>query len=196
MLDQTIETEDRPTLYHPPVEKVLSCGSTCVIGRLRKGVILKSPRCHRWKASDTVASAYVQIVKKSFSVEQQILEIIGEHPRITRYSRCRLIQPFADVNLSLGTLAFPMAQRPASSSRLDSDGTLQEYLEDHNDTISIDLRMKWHKQSLVATCYIHERGVIHSDLRPENFLLHITGNSTLDHSLCEFGGSVYMDIDS
>lgn len=86
MSDQIIETEGRPTLYDPPVEKVLRYGSTCVIGRLREGVILKSPRCRWWKVSDTVASAYVKIVKKSFSVEQQILEIVGEHPRIIRYS--------------------------------------------------------------------------------------------------------------
>lgn len=76
-----------------------------------------------------------------------------------------------------------------------SDGNLQAYLEDHNDAIGIGLRIKWRRQSLEAICYVHEKGVIHSDLRPENYLLHTTHNSTLDLYLCDFGGSVCGNID-
>jgi hypothetical protein len=86
MSNQIIKTEGRPTVYDPHIGKILRYGSTCVIRRLREGVILKSPRWRWWEPSDTIASASIKIVKRSFSVEQQILEILGEHPRIIRYS--------------------------------------------------------------------------------------------------------------
>lgn len=50
-------------------------------------------------------------------------------------------------------------------------------------------------QAIEAVVYVHEQGVIHSDLRPENFLVHGTVSSYMDSSpsldlwLCDFGGS-------
>lgn len=75
-----------------------------------------------------------------------------------------------------------------------SDGNLQTYLENQNDATGIGLRVKWCRQAVEAICYIHKKGVIHSDLRPENYLVHTIG-SALDLHLCDFGGSVCGDID-
>lgn len=51
------------------------------------------------------------------------------------------------------------------------------------------VRRKWCRQVVEALVYIHSRGVIHSDLRPDNFLVHATTPESLDIWLCDFGGS-------
>jgi len=74
-------------------------------------------------------------------------------------------------------------------------GDLQRYLDSHNDTINEPLRLKWCLQAAEAITYIHTKNVIHSDLRPENFLLHASNdNDDPDLFLCDFGGS-YCKID-
>lgn len=76
-----------------------------------------------------------------------------------------------------------------------SDGNLQAYIDKHNDIIDLSLRLKWCPQAAEAVHYIHQKGVIHSDLRPENFLLHSDSENKLDLLLCDFGGSTNGDID-
>ena len=56
----------------------------------------------------------------------------------------------------------------------------------------MQLRLKWCYQAAEAVHYIHQKGVIHSDLRPESYLLH---NESLDLLLCDFGGSTSGNID-
>jgi serine/threonine protein kinase len=74
-------------------------------------------------------------------------------------------------------------------------GSLQAYLDHHNHTIDAPLRMKWCRQAADAIRYIHEKGVIHSDLRPENYLLHTDVSGILNLYLSDFGGSTCGDID-
>jgi len=69
-------------------------------------------------------------------------------------------------------------------------GDLQRYLDNQDDTINGPLRLKWCLQAAEAITYIHTKNVIHSDLRPENFLLHSSiNNDDPDILLCDFGGS-------
>lgn len=44
-------------------------------------------------------------------------------------------------------------------------------------------------QTIEAVVYLHGKGVIHSDLRPENYLVHAMGGPLPDLWLCDFGGS-------
>lgn len=74
-----------PVVYSPTVEKVLNYGSTSVIGRLKAGVVLKSPRYSWWSSPAAEAYDSVKHIRHSFSVEEQILGILGEHPRIIKY---------------------------------------------------------------------------------------------------------------
>ena len=59
----------------------------------------------------------------------------------------------------------------------------------------MSLRLKWRMQAAEAIQFIHHKGVIHSDLRPENLLLHTVAESELDLLLCDFGGSTNGEID-
>jgi serine/threonine protein kinase len=74
-------------------------------------------------------------------------------------------------------------------------GSLQAYLDHHNDAINTTLRIKWCIQATEAIRYIHQKGVIHSDLRPENYLLHTDAGGVLNLYLTDFGGSTCRDID-
>ena len=55
-------------------------------------------------------------------------------------------------------------------------------------------------QAAEAVTYLHEQGVIHSDLRPENYLVHATVGPGVDLSpsldlwLCDFGGSACDEL--
>ncbi|KAI5199127.1 hypothetical protein E4T39_06473 [Aureobasidium subglaciale] len=69
-------------------------------------------------------------------------------------------------------------------------GDLQRYLDGQNQLISDDLRLRCRLQAAEAIAYIHSKDVIHSDLRPENCLLHIyNGREGPDLLLSDFGGS-------
>lgn len=51
--------------------------------------------------------------------------------------------------------------------------------------------MQWRREAAEAVAYIHGKGVIHSDLRPDNFLLYETAEGSKSLRLCDFGGSVH-----
>lgn len=55
------------------------------------------------------------------------------------------------------------------------------------------MRKKWCRQVTEAIQYLHCKGVIHSDLRPENCLVHAS-TASLDILLCDFGGSMCQDL--
>lgn len=76
-----------------------------------------------------------------------------------------------------------------------SHGNLQAYIDQHNDTINLPIRLKWRSQASEAIKFIHQHDVIHSDLRPENFLLHTNHTDAPDLLLCDFGGSTCGAVD-
>ncbi|KAK6004787.1 hypothetical protein QM012_008649 [Aureobasidium pullulans] len=138
----------------------ISIGSTAIIRKYRVDVVVKCP------LKDPLDNRV-----NRYQVEKQIYEILGLHARINRFLGCS--------EEPLGLL-FVEANR----------GTLQHYIDTQNEAISIDLRLKWRLQAAEAIAYIHSKGVIHSDLRPENILLHAyEENKEPDLLLCDFGGS-------
>jgi serine/threonine protein kinase len=70
-----------------------------------------------------------------------------------------------------------------------SDRNLQNYIDQHYANIDTSLRFKWRTQAAEAIEFIHQKGVIHSDLQPENFLLHTVARNELDLLLCDLRGS-------
>ncbi|KAM4063813.1 kinase [Hirsutella rhossiliensis] len=132
-------------------------GSTSEFIRVQNGEVLKYPR-QIWKES-RLYDTLTRDIETSFSVECQILEHLGHHPRIVKY---------LGRNQGEGD---PRGILLAEASH----GDLQRYL-DQNEAVE-------------AVAYIHHRGVVHADLRPENFLIHETTLMSLDLWLCDFGGS-------
>lgn len=75
-----------------------------------------------------------------------------------------------------------------------SHGNLQSYI-DNNPSTSLRQRVIWCHQLAEAIAYIHGHGVVHSDLRPRNVLVHETTPGARDLLLCDFGGSVCEELD-
>ncbi|KAJ5735351.1 uncharacterized protein N7483_000476, partial [Penicillium malachiteum] len=170
---------DSRGLYKPPLTENLGRGSTSLIARIRPGVVLgylKYPRFIWWHTEATSSHSLVQNVKRSFEVEEKLLDLLGTHPRIIRY---------LGVSHEPRGLLFEEA----------TGGNLQAYIDQHHPNIDLNLRLKWCSQAAEAVHYLHQKGVIHSDLRPENFLLYFDSYDTLDLLLCDFGESTSGDID-
>lgn len=75
-----------------------------------------------------------------------------------------------------------------------SHGNLQDYIDQNNDNIPVPLRRKWCRQATEAIQYIHGKGIIHSDLRPETYLVHASSSRSLNLQLCDFGGAMCRDL--
>ncbi|CZR52088.1 uncharacterized protein PAC_01965 [Phialocephala subalpina] len=158
--------------YNPCLDTILGRGSTSIIGRLRPHVVLKYPRFQWWNQQDGKAHKLADSIRHSFKVEEEILGILGSHPRIIRF---------------LGCSEDPRGLLFAEASK----GSLQAYLDHYNDKVNMHLRMAWRSEAGEAVRYLHSKGVIHSDLRPDNYLL----NADNSLCLCDFGGSTCGAID-
>jgi serine/threonine protein kinase len=75
-----------------------------------------------------------------------------------------------------------------------SHGNLQTYIDQHHASTSVEQRLLWCRQLAEAIAFIHSRGVIHSDLRPGNILVHETVPGARDLLLADFGGSVCKEL--
>ncbi|KAF3072112.1 hypothetical protein CFAM422_005803 [Trichoderma lentiforme] len=147
-------------------------GSTGLFFRIGPGIILKAP----------VKMGFDEIVRKRatvehhYIVEKQILDRLGAHPRIVKF---------------LGSYTeFPTGLLFAEASH----GSLQKFLDEQDNEIAPSLRQKWFIQAVESIEFIHSKGVMHSDLRPDNFLVDCTLSQSLDLRLCDFGGSTCEDL--
>ncbi|KAF2756765.1 kinase [Pseudovirgaria hyperparasitica] len=103
----------------------------------------------------------------ALKVERQIIESLGNHPRIVPY-----LGPYKQTGIKLAKA---------------DHGNLQAYIDNNNQHLATTLRWKWVLQAAEPIAYLHSQGVIHSDLRPENYLVH---SAECDLWLCDFGGSM------
>jgi serine/threonine protein kinase len=72
-------------------------------------------------------------------------------------------------------------------------GDLQSYMDSGRE-ISDTLRKDWSIQIAEALAYVHEKGIIHSNLSTTNVLVHETDQTT-NLILADFGGSRCRDLD-
>ncbi|KAJ0159889.1 CBL-interacting serine/threonine-protein kinase 11 [Colletotrichum tanaceti] len=151
-------------------EQLSSVGSTGILFRVGKARIFKAAVC-------ILRDQQIQprpTVEKHYVAEEKILTRLGNHPRVVRL---------------LGRQTTPRGLLLAEASH----GGLQQYL--NNGDVPHPLQQRWFQQAIECVVYIHSKGVIHSDLRPDNFLIHEASPGTLDLLLCDFGGSVCEDLD-
>ncbi|KAF2731550.1 kinase-like protein [Polyplosphaeria fusca] len=72
-------------------------------------------------------------------------------------------------------------------------GDLQSYLDENNGNINDALREELSIQIAEAVAYVHEKGIIHSNISLANILVHQTDNNT-DLILADFGGSRCLEL--
>lgn len=124
-------------------------------------MFLKSP-------IETNHEAVAEQVRRTFSVEVGILQRLGSHPRIVRY----VVYSYGN-RYSCSLIGIPRYLGEQSNGVLlgeASHGNLQAYINASNLSIELFQRKEWCRQAAEAVAYIHSRGAIHSDLRPETSL--------------------------
>ncbi|KAG5808352.1 hypothetical protein H9Q74_006366 [Fusarium xylarioides] len=158
--------------YRPPVVAIIHHSTNAIVGRLEDNIVLKYPRYAWWDFPDAKQKyRAVQDAKASFFVEGEILKVLGDHPRIVKF---------------LGRFD-PEGFKFAEADK----GNLQQYIDNWFPTMTLKIRSAWCLQATEAIAYLHSKGVIHSDLRPENYLLYSCPDGRVDLRLCDFGGSTY-----
>lgn len=65
--------------------------------------------------------------------------------------------------------------------------TLEEYLQKHSSTLPIKTVFDIFLQLVNALCYIHQRGIIHHDIKPSNVFISEETNGKLHVRLGDFG---------
>lgn len=94
--------------YEPLSNEPLSQGSTSLITRINPGVVVKCPRFSWWHSETADSNPFVKDIKRNFEVEEQLLDILGAHPRIIRYVN----QSHANLFVNLdSTVAMLVSQR-------------------------------------------------------------------------------------
>ncbi|GAB0138420.1 hypothetical protein EsDP_00006655 [Epichloe bromicola] len=159
--------------YEPPqVIAIIHHSTNAIVGRLEGNIVLKYPRYAWWDFPDAEQKhRAVQEAKTSFLIEGEILKVLGDHPRIVKF---------------LGQ-SDPEGFRFAEADK----GNLQQYINNWFPTMTPEIQAAWCLQATEAIAYLHSKGVIHSDLRPENYLLYSCPDGRADIRLCDFGGSTY-----
>lgn len=66
-------------------------------------------------------------------------------------------------------------------------GSLQLFIDHHFEEVSLDDKVSWRWQAAEAIAYVHEKGIIHSDLRPDNFPLYSAKEGSKSNRLYDFG---------
>jgi serine/threonine protein kinase len=152
-------------------------GSTSAFYQVEDGMIFKS-----------LHPAFAERDGYKVVVEKKILERLGEHPRIVKYVGARTRIAISQINCPryIGFRDGPDLRGLLLIET--SHGNLQNYIDQNNDSICPSTRKKWCRQVTEGLQYVHSKDVIHSDLRPENCLLH-KPHLSLDILLCDFGGS-------
>lgn len=172
-------------------------GSTSQFVRVQKGEVLKYPR-QIWEKSK-LYDTLTKDIDISFSVERQILERLEYHPRIVKWAQTLLTMDIQVTNIMSRYLGPNQGEGDPRGVLLAeaSHGNLQQCLDENKAERKITLatRKKWCLQAVEAITYIHQRGIVHADLRPENFLIHQTTPMSLDLWLCDFGGSKCDELD-
>ena len=133
-------------------------GVTGIVERLPSGDVIKTPLVFPDDPGLDCA--------RDITIEAEIYQMLGEHPRLVK------LRSWDPVHHEL-VLEYMQ------------NGTLKQYVRDHLEEITPQLRIRWARQAVEGLQLLHAAGVIHCDVGPHNFLL----DEDLELKIADFGGS-------
>lgn len=129
---------------------------------LKGNIIIKVPRI------DDEDDQITEANRKAARNGADIYVLLNKHPSI---AVCNYISPSKDY---LELEYYP-------------HGTLRDYVNDHRNKITDAALKQWARQMIEGISYLHNKGVRHSDLRLDQWLLDVDWNARL----IDFNGSGY-----
>eukprot|EP00754_Rhynchopus_humris_P016749 Rhum_TRINITY_DN14529_c15_g2::Rhum_TRINITY_DN14529_c15_g2_i1::g.97005::m.97005 len=96
------------------------------------------------------------------------------HPNIVKYYGCLFEDATGEIQIFL---------------QLMTGGSLQSLITKHKGRVPLDLVHKYTQQLLSGLTYLHEKGIVHRDVKGANILIHENGDS----ALADFGTSKNID---
>ena len=129
--------------------------------------------------------------QRAIVIEQQTLERLGKHPRIVPFVHHPKPQVARELIVVIRYLGVHLSGIVLSEAPY---GSLQSYIDSNHMKMSASQCWNLCEQVAEAIVHIHSKGVIHSDLRPENFLVHQLTPASASIWLGDFGGSMCVEL--
>ena len=163
--DSTINPQfefNQELLYLLTMSELLTRGMSAETYLTGNNIIIKVPRI------DDDDDGITQANRKAARNEASIYTLLGDHPNI---AKCIYISP----------------SKQHIELEYYHNGTLKDYVNEHRKRITDACLTRWACQIIESIRFIHFKGVRHSDLRLDQWLLDIDMNARLS----DFNGSGY-----
>ncbi|HVB24903.1 MAG TPA: serine/threonine-protein kinase [Ktedonobacteraceae bacterium] len=128
--------------------------------------------------------AAIKVLRTKYAAsEEKVAQFYGEARLMAHLSNHRIVQvsDCSDRNNGENTHFFVMAYAP--------HGSLRQFCKQDN-LLPLPVVIKYIKQIAEALQYVHDRGYIHRDVKPENILLDVHRNIWL----CDFGIAIAIPV--
>jgi serine/threonine protein kinase len=155
--------------YPRGVRSFIAAGANHYVATFDETTVLKFPVAPREERTDYPAevqrfrSSVRAAAVKGLEVEEQILRVLGKHPRIIQ------LKGKHEDGLLLEYLP---------------NGSIERYLRSNAPYTTVVQRLKWGQQIAEGLAYIHEKNILHCDVSVGNLLL----DTDLSIKLCDFQG--------
>ena len=137
----------------------------CNIGNGSFGSVFKA----KWLGVDVAVKTCDEFISENPVLEDFIINSSIRHPNI--------------VNFFVASPNFIVME-------LMKNGTLDDILINQKlNPPQINIRKKWCSQISMAVRYLHETGIVHSDIKPENILI----GSNWEAKVCDVGGGYFIN---
>jgi serine/threonine protein kinase len=155
--------------YPRGVRSFIAAGANHYVATFDETTVLKFPVAPREERTEYPAevqrfrSSVRAAAVKGLEVEEQILRVLGKHPRIIQ------LKGKHEDGLLLEYLP---------------NGSIERYLRSNAPYTTVAQRLKWGQQTAEGLAYIHEKSILHCDVSVGNLLL----DTDLSIKLCDFQG--------
>lgn len=153
---------NKELLYLYTMSELLTRGMIAETYLTGNNTVIKVPKI------DDDDDGITQANRKATRNEASIYTLLGNHPNI---AKCVYISP----------------SKQHIELEYYQNGTLKDYVNEHRKRITDKHLTRWARQIIESINFIHLKGVRHSDLRLDQWLLHIDLNARLS----DFNGSGY-----